>query len=121
MTIRIEPTDITIEDALARRPHTVWISPDITLTGFGQRLKLDPGVGPGRFERARWVFAEWVADQGPIGPNQTGQRVLGGPYAFASFTFDEQSSPSMVVIPEVVLAFDGRTSWLVSHGHDPDA
>ena len=53
VTIRIDPTDLTIEAALERRPHTVWISPELTLAGFGQRLRLDPGVGPGRFERAR--------------------------------------------------------------------
>ena len=113
MTIRIEPTEITIEGALARGPHTVWISPELTLAGFGQRLRLHPGVGPGRFEKARWMFTQWVADQGPIESDGLGQ---GGPYAFGSFTFDEESSPSVVVIPEVVFASDGRSSWLVRHG-----
>ncbi|HUP15858.1 MAG TPA: isochorismate synthase [Acidimicrobiia bacterium] len=113
MTLRIEPTEITIEGALARGPHTVWISPELTLAGFGQRLRLDPGVGPGRFERARWMFAEWVGDQGPIEFDGLGQ---GGPYAFGSFTFDEESSPSVLLIPEIVFASDGRSSWLVCHG-----
>ena len=113
MTIRIEPTDLTIEGALARQPHTVWISPELTLAGFGQRHRIDPGVGPARFDRARWMFAEWVADQGPMtfdGP------VSGGPYAFASFTFDEESSPSVVVVPEVVFASSGGSSWIIHHG-----
>jgi menaquinone-specific isochorismate synthase len=113
VTIRIEPTDLTIEGALARRPHTVWISPELTLAGFGQRQRLDPGVGPRRFERARWMFDEWVADQGPIrseGP------ATSGPYAFASFTFDEESSPSVVVVPEVVYSSGGGSSWIVHHG-----
>ena len=113
MTIRIEPTDVTIEGALGRRPHTVWISPELTLAGFGQRLRLDPGVGPGRFERARWMFAQWVADQGPIQSDGPGPA---GPYAFASFTFDEESSPSVVMVPEVVFASGGASSWLVHHG-----
>ena len=116
MTIRIEPTDITIEGALERRPHTVWISPELTLAGFGQRLRLDPGVGPGRFERARWMLARWMADQGPIesdGPEGA------GPYAFASFTFDEEASPSVVVVPAVVFASAGGSSWLVRHGLAP--
>jgi menaquinone-specific isochorismate synthase len=113
MTIRIEPTEITIEGALARRPHTVWISPELTLAGFGQRLRLDPGVGPGRFERARWMFAEWAADRAPV---QSDESAPGGPYAFASFTFDEESSPSVVVVPEVVFASRGASSWLIRHG-----
>lgn len=113
MTIRIEPTDVAVEDALEGRPHTVWISSELTLAGFGQRLRLDPGVGPGRFERARWMFAQWVADQGPILSDGPGP---GGPYAFASFTFDEESSPSVVLVPEVVFAYAGGKSWLVRHG-----
>ena len=115
MTIRIEPTDITIEDVLARRPHTVWISPSLTLAGFGQRSRLDPGVGPGRFERARWMFAEWVADHGPI-LGQIEHIDPAGPYGFASFTFDEEGSSSVVVIPEVVFASTDRSSWLIRHG-----
>jgi menaquinone-specific isochorismate synthase len=118
MTIQIEPTDITVGDVLARRPHTVWISPNLTLAGFGQRSRLDPGVGPGRFERARWMFDEWVANHGPV-VGQIEQRDRAGPYGFASFTFDQEGSSSVVVIPDVVFASTGRSSWLIRHGSTP--
>jgi menaquinone-specific isochorismate synthase len=111
VTIRIESTDLTIEAVLERRPHTVWISPEMTLAGFGARLRLDPGVGPGRFERARLMFAEWVAGEG-YRPADI------GPFGFASFTFDEQVAGSIIVIPEVVVASDRKSSWLIRHGSE---
>ena len=110
MTIRIESTDLTIDAVLERRPHTVWISPELTLAGFGARLRLDPGVGPGRFERARLMFDEWVAGEGTHGDIDI------GPFAFASFTFDEQVAGSVIVIPEVVVASDRKSSWIIRHG-----
>jgi menaquinone-specific isochorismate synthase len=113
VTIRIDPTAVTIEGALGRRPHTVWISPELTLAGFGQRLRLDPGAGPLRYERARWMFAQWMADQGPIRSDGPGGS---GPYGFASFTFDEESSQSVVVVPEIVFASAGGSAWLIRHG-----
>jgi menaquinone-specific isochorismate synthase len=113
VTIRIDPTAVTIEGALGRRPHTVWISPELTLAGFGQRLRLDPGAGPLRYERARWMFAQWMADQCPIRSDGPGGS---GPYGFASFTFDEESSQSVVVVPEIVFASAGGSAWLIRHG-----
>jgi menaquinone-specific isochorismate synthase len=113
VTIRIDPTGVTTAEALARKPHTVWISSEVTLAGFGQRTRLDPGVGPGRFARAQEMFAEWVADQGPIDASDAG-----GPYAFASFTFDHEASPSSVVIPEIVFASRGPSRWIIRHGSD---
>lgn len=110
MTVTIESTDLSIDAALERRPHTVWISPEVALAGFGTRLRLDPGVGPGRFERARSMFAEWVAGQGIQGAADI------GPYAFASFTFDPQVAGSVIVVPAVVVASDRRSSWLIRHG-----
>ena len=59
------------------------------------------------------MFDEWVADQGPI---RSDGPATSGPYAFASFTFDEESSPSVVVVPEVVFASGGGSSWLIQHG-----
>jgi menaquinone-specific isochorismate synthase len=112
VTIRIESTDLTIEAVLERRPHTIWISPGMTLAGFGSRLRFDPGIGPGRFERARSMFAEWVAGQGTQGVADI------GPYGFASFTFDEQVAGSVIVVPEVVVASDRKSSWLIRHGSE---
>ena len=116
MSIRIELTETTVAEALQRRPHTVWISPHMTLAGFGPRLRLDPGVSPGRFEQARRLFADWETQEGQIGSGPLGRSAPGGPYAFASFTFDEQATPSVILVPELVFASDGRSSWLIRHG-----
>ena len=117
MAILIEPTDLSVVDALSRRPHTVWASQHLTLAGFGPRVRLDPGTGTGRFERARQMFEDWVADQGTIIANGPPSEII-GPWTFASFTFDAEASPSMLVIPETVLASNGRTSVLIRHGPD---
>jgi menaquinone-specific isochorismate synthase len=98
-------------DVLRRRPHTLWISPTLTLAGFGRLLRLDPGAGRTRFERARWLFAEWAASEGRAGPD------LPGPFAFASFSFDADSPQSVVVVPELVVAHQGDTTWAIRHGH----
>jgi hypothetical protein len=37
MTVTIESTYLTIDAALERRPHTVWISPEMTVAAFGAR------------------------------------------------------------------------------------
>ncbi len=115
MTIRSEEFELSIDQVLAKNPHTVWMSPNLTLAGFGRRLRFDPGTGSGRFEKARWLFEEWAASE-----RREGDAGLGGPYGFASFTFDDHSPQSVVIVPEVVVVFDGHSAWLVRHGHLSD-
>jgi menaquinone-specific isochorismate synthase len=110
VTVRIEEIALPAKDLLARRPHTVWISPTLTLAGFGRLLRIDPGADRARFERARWLFAEWAASEG-----RAGRADLPGPFAYASFSFDPDAQ-SIVVVPELVIARDHRGTWAITHG-----
>ena len=56
-TVEIDPP----RDPLALRPDLVWMSPETSVFGWGEALRLAAGFGPGRFGRAEAGFAEWVA------------------------------------------------------------
>ncbi len=111
--IRIRPIDNGPAEPLRYRPSTVWISPIIELYGFGTAARFDPGVGPDRYLRARHQVEHWWEEQALSG---TGL----GPFAFASFTFDQDESGSVVLIPEAVLARTRLQSWMVAVGPEPD-
>lgn len=61
----------------------LWSRPGLTIAGIGGALRLDPGTGPHRYQRAQRALEE------------SGRTV-----AFASFTFDPAQAGSVVVIPE---------------------
>ena len=80
---------MTPGELLALRPHTWWSSPTVTLAGFGEKAVIDPGVGPDRYRRAEAIEHAIV---------------------FASFSFDEKSAHSVLVMPETVVELtDGHT------------
>lgn len=90
---------------LDARPDLVWMSPTCELYGWGEALRIGAGFGPARFHRAEQGFVEWVdaaAVRGDAGP---------GPVAFGSFTFDDRSPGSVLVVPEVTLIRRGDR-WL---------
>ena len=62
--------------------NPIWVDDEGVLVGQGPNITLDPGVGSDRFERALGAL-----------------RDSGRPIAFASFTFDEAESGSVMVIP----------------------
>jgi len=62
--------------------NPIWVDDKGALVGHGPHITLDPGVGPDRFRHALDSL-----------------RQSGKPMAFASFTFDEAESGSVVVIP----------------------
>ncbi|HSO50136.1 MAG TPA: hypothetical protein VLS86_06280, partial [Acidimicrobiia bacterium] len=76
---------------LRSRPDVAWIPDGMALFGWGERLRFDPGIGSDRFDRARAAVA---ATSGSIG--------------FTTFTFDEDASGSVVIIPETVLEVTAR-------------
>jgi len=63
-------------------PDTLWIRGGRALVGLGPSLILDPGTGPGRYQRAL-----------------TALRESGRKRAMASFTFDPDEPGSVVVVP----------------------
>ena len=95
---------------LDHNPSLVWISQGTTLIGHGEALRVAAGFGPGRFRVAESAFAEWTDGQ------EVDDRVGvpgSGPVAFGSFTFDERSAGSVLVVPEVTVGrSEGR--WFVT-------
>lgn len=90
-------------DLLAVRPDLVWISPTASVYGWGEALRFAAGFGSTRFERAERGFSDWTANAESVGTE------VGGPVAFSSFTFDERSAGSVLVVPELaVVRQDGR-------------
>lgn len=65
--------------------NPIWVDEHGASVGHGPHTSVDPGVGPDRFRHA----LEAVRDSGK-------------PTAFASFTFDEADSGSVVIIPDTV-------------------
>src|SRR3970282_56764 len=83
----------TLRDALTRAPDSAWIREDLAIVGWGESLRIDPGTGADRFDRALRVL-----------------RSSGAPLALASFTFDENVAGSMAIVPDVILRVDPAVS-----------
>lgn len=96
----VDPPD----DPLSARPDLVWISPETSVFGWGEALRLAAGFGAGRFGRAEQGFADWTQAAEIHGQGD-------GPVAFSSFTFDERSAGSVLAVPAVTL-IRRRERWL---------
>ncbi len=79
-----------LADGLSRRPDVVWIRDGLALLGWGEAVVIDPGTGADRFDHAMREL-----------------RATGSDVAIASFTFDENSGGSFVVIPQVLARIEG--------------
>ena len=83
----------SLRDALTRAPDLAWIREDLAIVGWGESLRIDPGTGADRFDRALRVL-----------------RSSGAPLALASFTFDENVAGSMAIVPDVLLRVEASGS-----------
>ena len=101
---------------LDHNPSLVWMSEDTTLIGHGEALRVAAGFGPRRFRVAESAFAEWVDGQDV--EDRVGVRGA-GPVAFGSFTFDDRSAGSVLVVPEVTIGHT-RGHWFVTTTGDVD-
>jgi len=100
---------------LDHHPGLVWLSPTVSMVGFGEALRVAAGYGEDRFLRADEAFRDWcpeVRDE----VNLSGT----GAVAFSSFTFDARSAGSVLVVPEILFGRTGDT-WFVTtvDGADP--
>jgi menaquinone-specific isochorismate synthase len=101
---------------LDHRPPHVWIGPGQTLIGFGEALRVSPGAGGTRFEHGVDRFLQWC-DHSDI---EDDVMVPGsGPVTFGSFTFDQRSMGSVMVVPEITIGcHDDR--WFLTLVDDAD-
>jgi menaquinone-specific isochorismate synthase len=100
-------------DLLARLPAVgglAWLRNGDGLVGWGESARLEVS-GPDRFATA----ARWWAEQ--VAQMQVDD-VVGvpgsGPVAFASFTFAEGPTPSVVVVPSVVVGRRDGAAWVTA-------
>jgi menaquinone-specific isochorismate synthase len=119
LTVRTRPLDddrplLTLPptaDALA------WVRDGEGLVGWGEAVRLRPGPGPGRIERADAELRALAADvDDPVGLPGSGLVALG------SFSFAADSPGSALVVPRVVVGRrDGRTflTHIDPEGADP--
>jgi menaquinone-specific isochorismate synthase len=111
-TVRTRRTDRP-NDILGLRPDVVWMSRDVELFGWGRSHRLAAGFGVERFARANDAFFQWVASA----EIDDDLRLPGtGPVAFTSFTFDERSAGSVLVVPELVIGRTGETWFATTTG-----
>jgi menaquinone-specific isochorismate synthase len=100
-----------LADPLSRDPDTVWMSEQVSLWGWGEAARIQPGAGAVRFDTARQRFAELAAsalvDNTAAGPGT-------GPVAFSSFTFADDASGSMMVVPRVIVGQRGPDWWMTT-------
>ncbi len=100
---------------LDHRPGLVWLSPTVSIVGFGEAMRVAAGFGADRFERADEAFREWC-------PEVRDEVALpgSGAVAFSSFTFDGRSPGSVLIVPEIIFGRSGDT-WFVTtvDGADP--
>jgi menaquinone-specific isochorismate synthase len=106
--IRVRPLNGPIP-YLDRRPSLVWRSPTIELAGWGEALRIDCGTGADRFNAGRRMLDRWWDAAEIDGEAQDSTQL---PVAFGSFTFDERSPGSVMLVPEVLVAGD-RDGWRV--------
>ncbi|MFP3915205.1 MAG: isochorismate synthase MenF [Actinomycetota bacterium] len=100
-----------LEDPLGRDPDLVWMSPRVSLWGWGEAARLHPGAGPDRFEALRSQLSEMMARarvEDRIGRAGT------GPVAFVSLTFAPGSVGSVAVVPRVVVGRDPEGWWITA-------
>ena len=105
-------------DLVANLPSggLLWTRDGEGLVAWGEAARVEVGAGEGRFERAARELEELfgkmrVEDEVDV-PGT-------GPLAFGSFTFDEDASDSVLVVPAVVLGSREGRSWITVVGSEP--
>jgi menaquinone-specific isochorismate synthase len=96
-------------DARMAADAVAWVRAGDGLVGWGTALRLDVGVGEGRFVAVDAALRGLGADvTDEVGAPGT------GPVAFGSFAFDAGAAGSVVVVPRVIVGRRGRVSWLTT-------
>lgn len=107
-TVRLEETP----DLLSLVPEgggVAWLTESIGLVASGPFVRLDPGTGPGRFERGSEQFKQLlegaeISDEVDL-PGT-------GPVLFGSWTFDPETPGSELLVPSTIHGYNEGVSWL---------
>lgn len=102
-------------DRLPKEQSLAWIRGGDGLIGWGIAAELEVR-GPERFSRAQRWWAQWCS---AADVDDTVSLPGTGPVAFASFTFDDRGS-STIVLPRVLMGRRGEQSWITVIGADID-
>ena len=109
-----EPVDLVA--SLADSKGYLWVRGDNGMVGWGEAARIEVGAGPGRFDDAVDELANTFASFDVDDDVQTAGT---GPVAFGSFTFDDASTGSVLVVPKIVIGrADGR-AWMTIAGRAP--
>ena len=98
------------------RPTSAWVSERQVLIGHGEAFRVSAGLDPTRFERAETHFRDWVSTCDIVDELDLPGT---GPCAFGSFTFDERSTGSMLIVPEIIMGRH-KDTWFLTTVDDVD-
>lgn len=104
-----------LDDPLARSPDLVWMSPNVSLWGWGEADRIHPGTGADRIA----ILRERLAETMSAAEVDDRVEVSGtGPVAFASVTFSAGSVGSVALVPRVLVGNRGEHWWLTTIADD---
>lgn len=110
MTVRFHSQPIEpLEDPLTRGPDSVWMSPEVSLWGWGAAARIHPGSGPDRIGVARHRLAELAA------ASEIHDEIElpgSGMPAFVSTTFAAGAVGSVAIVPRVTVGRHGDDWWV---------
>ena len=105
------PSTEELFGALPGEPSVAWVRNGQGLVGWGVAAR-KLFVGEERFSRAQRWFTDWVESLPPEARDPLGSP----PVAFASFTFDDYTPGSVVVIPQTLVTWRHGSASVASFG-----
>jgi menaquinone-specific isochorismate synthase len=115
LIVRSTPVPDPGEDFLAEIPEpgtVAWVRQSAGLVGWGEAARVTLPAGADRFAAAEKWLRE-VADSADI--DDAVRRRGSGLVAFGTFTFDDASDGSVLIVPRAVLGRDGTgNAWLTT-------
>ncbi|HEX2053207.1 MAG TPA: isochorismate synthase [Actinomycetota bacterium] len=85
-----------------------WLTEALTLVGQGPFLYIDPGTGSARFQRGAAAVAGLLDGAAVVDEVDAPGS---GPVVFGSWTFDERTPGSRLVIPSTVYGYGDGVAW----------
>ena len=115
LSVRSVPVPDPGEDFLAQIPQpaaVAWVRQSAGLAGWGEAARVTPPAGADRFTAAeKWLHE--LADGADV--DDTVGRRGSGLIAFGTFTFDDASDGSALIVPRAILGRDGTgNAWLTT-------